>query len=105
MRIYLIVMAILAVLTALFAVRDLGMMLVFLTIGLALPFMFIATLLYYGACLFPAFALWNVRPGLGLALTFLLLAAAAWLPGFQAGRGLAAIESLAMPIASLVVTR
>ena len=93
MRIYLIIMAILAVLSVIFAIPDLGMMLIFLTIGLALPFMFVATLLYYGACLFPAVALWKSDRNLGLALTVLLFGAAAWLPGFQAARGMKAIEA------------
>ncbi|MCB1381414.1 MAG: hypothetical protein KDJ73_00460 [Notoacmeibacter sp.] len=96
MRIYLIIMAILAVLSVIFAIPDLGMMLIFLTIGLALPFMFVATLLYYGACLFPAVALWKSDRNLGLALTVLLFGAAAWLPGFQAARGMKAIEASLM---------
>ena len=92
MRVYLTIMAILAALTAIFAIPDLGMILVFLTIGLTLPLMIVATLLYYGACLYPAFALWKRERALGLAPTVLLLAAAAWLPGFQAARGMKAIE-------------
>ena len=93
MRIYLIVMAILAALSAILAIDDLGILLVYLTLGLALPLMFMATLVYYGACLFPAVALWNRSRALGLALTVLLLGAAAWLPGLQGERGIAALEA------------
>lgn len=96
MRVYLVVMTILAALSAIFAIEDIGILLVYLTLGLAIPLLFVATLAYYGACLFPAFALWNRSRALGLALTVLLLGAAAWLPGFQGERAIAALEASLM---------
>ncbi len=96
MRVYLVIMTILVVVSAIFAIDDIGILLVYLTLGLALPLMFVATLAYYGACLFPAFALWNRARALGLALTVLLLGAAAWLPGFQGERAIAALEASLM---------
>lgn len=81
MRAYTTFMVITGVFALLFAVPGVAILLVYVTLGLALPLMFVQTLFVYGACFYPLVAGFGGSRMVGGAITMGAIAALAFLPG------------------------
>ena len=85
MRIYLIVLAALAALTILMAGQDVGLIVLFGTMGIGFPLVFAATGLIYGLCAAPLVVFWPAggrARGAGVAATVVLIGFAALAPHY-----------------------
>ena len=84
---YFSILLILAGVSAIAAMKDVGILILFLTMGLGFPLLFAATGVAYGLCLFPAVALWwgpwSNRIG-GATISIAATIGLAILPGMQA---------------------
>lgn len=81
MRAYTTFMMITGALALLLAVPGLAILLVYVTLGLALPLMFVQTLFVYGACFYPLVAGFGGSRTVGAAISVGAIAALAFLPG------------------------
>ncbi len=81
MRAYTTFMVITGALALLLAVPGLAILLVYVTLGLALPLMFVQTLFVYGACFYPLVAGFGGSRTVGAAISVGAIAALAFLPG------------------------
>lgn len=92
MTAYLKLLAFLLVLTLVMAIKDVGILVLFVTLGLGFPLVFSATLLAYALCAGPFVALWSeswrewlVGAGLSLAALAVVGLLPGWLGSRQAG--------------------
>ncbi len=84
---YFVTIAIIGTLAALMTVRDMAILVAFLTLGLGLPIIFAATAFVYGVCALPAVAGRRFGSGWeGVALSAGIMATVAIVPGYDAQR-------------------